>query len=509
MPEELKPHCKKCGTIVTRKHELCRKCSQLGVKKVSEESIQKRRKTLLERYGNEKWINREKIKQTCLERYGVEHSFQSDNNKSKSRKTMQEKYGVEYPAQSKELIEKQKLTCKEKYGVKWSFQSENNKEKTKQTKEEKYGDKNWNNREKAAITCQEKYGVNNPGKAGAIKLSETLSTKDLEFFRNRAIKASHFSIINGLTADSEWEENFIKSHPDCKRGPCVEYEYNNKIHHWNIDFEWRDKLYEIKNPFYFDLNFSQWHPELTWAKWKKGETLDVRWYLWNPLDMTRKFPIEDPLELFRNKCWVGKNKSPWEAWTNYDLRFRAEENFAKQLGFGGNLLKKTLSGRYSINNLILERFTIAKIAPRVTSMSKSEAKKWLLASGFDLSKGVYDPCGGFNGRKEACIELGIKYESYDVNPDLIRLVGHSYRDLITMDPVTTDKIVFTSPPWNDKECWPGSNGSITEIHEKEWWYELIQRKVRAPHYILVNGAENESGRLSGLFGQRNKKVLYV
>jgi hypothetical protein len=481
----------------------------MGVSRQTEESIQKRRKTMRERYGDENWQNREKMRQTCLERYGVEHSFQSENNKKKSRATMLERYGAEYSAQSAELVEKQKRTCMSKYGVEWSFQSENNKKKSRATKKDRYGDESFNNREKAAATCQAVYGVDNAGKAGAIKLSETLSSKDVEFFRTRAMRTSASSIVDGLTADSSWEESFIRSHPGCSRGPCVEYEYEGSTHRWSIDFEWEGKLYEVKNPFFFNLNFPQWHTELTWAKWKKGESLGVRWYLWKPLDMSRRFPVDDELELFRNNCWVGGRKSPYEAWHSPSLRLKAEENFAQQLGRGGNLLRKVLSGRYKMDKLILERFTIAKIAPRVTAMSRTEAKKWLLASGFDLSKGVYDPCGGFGGRRVACGELGVEYEGYDVNPELIRLVGHSYRDLITMSPIDTDRVVFTSPPWNDKECWPGSNGSITEVHEKEWWYELIQKKIRAPHYILVNGAENEPERASGLFGQRRKKVLYV
>jgi hypothetical protein len=303
----------------------------------------------------------------------------------------------------------------------------------------------------------------------------------------------------------QWKQAFIKTHPGCQYGPSIEYEFENKTHIWTVDFEWNGKLYEVVNPSDFD--------EQTYAKWKKGDELhkqkrDIRWYLWSPM-FEAEFPDYGPLENFRMTCSVGRHASPKFAWEDAELRFRAEENLAQQIGFGGQCLKKFLSGKYTPQELIIQRFTIAKIAPRVTSMSASQCKT-LLKDYIPLlkEKGIYDPCGGFGGRKEFAKQIGIEYESYDVNPVLIKEVGHEYRDLITMPAIETGHVVFTSPPWEDKEVWPGSNGSNTEIHDKQWWYDLIREKVKAPYYIFINGAfENEQHKdKTGLFGSRNNMI---
>jgi hypothetical protein len=66
-------------------------------------------------------------KKTCLERYGHEFSTQSEISKQKSRKTKLDKYGSETFVNS----EKAKKTCLEKYGCENVFQDESIKEKIK------------------------------------------------------------------------------------------------------------------------------------------------------------------------------------------------------------------------------------------------------------------------------------------------------------------------------------------------------------------------------------------
>jgi hypothetical protein len=81
----------------------------------------------------------EKKKKTCLEKYGVEHSFQSENNKEKTKKTMLNKYGVEHISKVKEIQDKIKFNNKEKYGVEFPLQSKNIREKAKNTMVERFG----------------------------------------------------------------------------------------------------------------------------------------------------------------------------------------------------------------------------------------------------------------------------------------------------------------------------------------------------------------------------------
>jgi hypothetical protein len=473
-----------------------------------EKKQQKRKHTCLKKYGVEdpskSILIKNKIKKTLIEKYSsIEQSYkiraekmkQTNAKKSEEEKllirekikaTNQKKYGGNAPLCDKKIACQSIITKKERYGDNF----ERIVEKSQQTKLKKYNDKHYNNSTKMI---------------GTIKSIPN-------FYKNKSIKTaqtrSQLKVINGLNVDSTWEQAFIMTHPGCVRGPEIDYEYDGKIHKWCIDFEWEGKFYEVKNPFFFNMNYPKWNPESTWAKWKKSNELhsqgiQIRWYLWKPM-FEANFPDYGELENFRNKCFIGNKKSPYDAWYDPILRFKAEENLAQQIGFGGLCLKKVLQNRYRIIDEIIERFTIAKIAPRVTSMSASQCQS-LFKDYIPLlqQNGIYDPCGGFGGRKEFAQRNNIEYESYDVNPELIRLVGHHFQDLITMNTIKTSKIVLTSPPWNDKEVWPGSNGSITEIHEKEWWYNLIMTKIKASGYIFVNGTDNNH---QGLFGKRNNKI---
>ena len=101
------------------------------------------------RYGDKKYNNKEKNKQTCLERYGVS-SY----------------------TQTKEFYDKVKASNLAKYGVEWGLQSEEIREKGRLTKKEKYDDENYNNREAAKKTTLNRYGVENTKQTESAKLKE-------------------------------------------------------------------------------------------------------------------------------------------------------------------------------------------------------------------------------------------------------------------------------------------------------------------------------------------------
>ena len=153
-------------------------------------SLEKTKKTNLEKYGVEYLSQneniKEKIKKTNLEKYGVEFTFQNEDIKDKIKETNLEKYGVEFVLQSKEIKDKSKKTNLEKYGVDnvskidfikkkkkettfnnygvyYPLQNENIKEKLKFDNLEKYGfeyaTQNKNIKEKTKITNLNKYEV--------------------------------------------------------------------------------------------------------------------------------------------------------------------------------------------------------------------------------------------------------------------------------------------------------------------------------------------------------------
>ena len=107
-----------------------------GIKKDNSKRISKIKKTKLERYGNENYNNREKMKKTNIKLFGVD-SFSKTN----------------------EYKEKTILTNKEKYGCDWVLQNKNIKEKSKKTKLERYGNENYVNVDKRIETNKGKYGL--------------------------------------------------------------------------------------------------------------------------------------------------------------------------------------------------------------------------------------------------------------------------------------------------------------------------------------------------------------
>ena len=114
------------------------KCSGL-----SSDVLEKRRKTVIERYGVDnvsKIIDvKDKIKKTSIEKYGCENPFQNKEVKERFRKTVLDKYGVSNPNQAQEVKEKKKKTYIDRFGVDNPLKCSKIKEKIKQTNFKKYG----------------------------------------------------------------------------------------------------------------------------------------------------------------------------------------------------------------------------------------------------------------------------------------------------------------------------------------------------------------------------------
>lgn len=76
--------------------------------------VDKTKATKLERYGNENYINREKMIKTSIERYGVPNAMQNEEIKNKAKKTNLLKYGYENSSSSEKVKEKIKNSWSEK-----------------------------------------------------------------------------------------------------------------------------------------------------------------------------------------------------------------------------------------------------------------------------------------------------------------------------------------------------------------------------------------------------------
>lgn len=135
--------------------------------------IDKIKKTKLEKYGNESFVNPEKTKKTCIEKYGVDNVSKSDIIKNKIIEVNRKKYGVDYSWQNEEVKEKIRNTNLKKYGVENPSSSEIVKRNREETVYKKYGVFNvFQNKkilDKIINTNLDRYGVEFPRQSFQIK----------------------------------------------------------------------------------------------------------------------------------------------------------------------------------------------------------------------------------------------------------------------------------------------------------------------------------------------------
>jgi hypothetical protein len=140
------------------------------IKEKMPQTLEKMKKTNLERYGSEFASQadsvQQKMKETCIEKYGTECSLQNEEVKEKTKKTNLEKHGVEFAMQSELVQEKRKQTNLERFGCEHASQSEEVKQKIIESNLENHGVPYSGMREdvkqKIVQTNIEKYGVTNP-----------------------------------------------------------------------------------------------------------------------------------------------------------------------------------------------------------------------------------------------------------------------------------------------------------------------------------------------------------
>lgn len=249
----------------------------------------------------------------------------------------------------------------------------------------------------------------------------------------------------------------------------------------------------------------------------------VDYCLTQELPGNAKWPTNHPIW----DCYVGKNISPRDAWNRRDYLIKAVKNIFYMLPrdekFRTRHIKELLNCQMKdgkiINSTIKflqqiqDRFTIAKIAPKVTAISKYSVKKIIDESGIDISNGVYLPMAGFGGIYRAVKSYGdIDVETYDINEKFCHWYGWKQRDMLAQK-VVTDKVCICCPPFGKKyEHWEGTPDDMSDIDFKEW-YHLIKEYVIAPEYIIIGpeidktgtgsnkGVDKDGKKQSGLFAK--------
>lgn len=215
--------------------------------------------TKKELYGDENYVNTEKIKQTTLERhgyecalgnkeikkqgmlnkYGVEHSMQLEECREKTQQTWLKKYGTNEILKINKLKKQGML---DKYGVENAFQSGKIQEKIKQILIKKYGREHYGGRCKMyEIDGQQVQGL------FELKVANWLIENDIKF------KAHHMKGI-------KYKDKYNKMryyYPDFYLPDYCLYLEPHAKYFWDDKFEW--KIQEVKkqiNLFCFDEEYN-------------------------------------------------------------------------------------------------------------------------------------------------------------------------------------------------------------------------------------------------------------
>ena len=145
----------------------------------------KTKRTLLERYGDENYVNIEKCAETKLKLYGTA----SFNNPEKIKTTSIERYGKPSYSQTKAFKEKLKSISQDKWGVDSYFQTEEFKEKAQNTCLEKYGVKSYTQTEeyKNKVNKIREQKIDEDGYVKSKQLNHSPQFLEILYDRDKAI----------------------------------------------------------------------------------------------------------------------------------------------------------------------------------------------------------------------------------------------------------------------------------------------------------------------------------
>ena len=378
-----------------------------------------------------------------------------------------------------------------------AMHDESVKQQVLNTKELLYGDKNYNNKE---------------------KLINTLSKRTDEEIRNITNKSKQTRLL----------KNDGKYFSDESINKIKETTYNR----YGVDsFTKTQQFKEFISAQQFNIQNKQY---------KITESQLVDWCLNNPFPGNNKWTANHPIW----KCYVPGQPSPYDAWYDEKCIRKAVKNMfitldrcineSKEEGFVKRHLyainscvienNKIISSDKRLLELVLARFTIAKIASKVTAISPTDCIKIFDESGIDLSKynGIYVPMAGFGGIVEGykrwlknndSIDKISNIEAYDINKSFCDWYGWKQRDMLESI-IETDKVCIVCPPFGKNyEHWVDSseNGISQDIIDGMAditfikWYELIKKHVKAPAYIIIGPELSSNGRDVNKCGNLFKK----
>lgn len=281
----------------------------------TKESIEKTKKTNLERYGCEYATQskdvQKKRRQTCQEKYGTDYSFQAESVKEKIQQSIYEHYG-EKGLGAAEVREKTIATCQERYGTTNGGASQQAQEKIKKTTLEHYGVESsfqaTEVKDKIKKTCQDKYGVDYASQAEVVKkkiAETTLKKYGVRCQYQRAdlrAKLSNPEVIVKKYETKHKNGTFNASKPEDRCYALLQSIFPNTIRQYRSDlYPFNCDMYVPELDLYIECNFFWSHgghffdennPEdlKTLEKWKSKHTkfYDIAINVWTESDIKKR-----------------------------------------------------------------------------------------------------------------------------------------------------------------------------------------------------------------------------
>lgn len=526
----------------------CDKCKDENKQLDYQKRAEKRKQTVLQKYGVDNVMKLESTKQnlreSMLDKYGVDNARKMQSTIDKARQTNVERYGAISYAKSEEGLQQIQNTMKEKYGAKNFMQSDARfavlpemKEKARQTQIEKYGASHYaksddfkahlSERKKKEYATKLARGTFNTSRP-EIKLRELLVDAFGENDVEEQYKSNKYPFycdfyIHSLDLYIELNVHFTHGHRwyeplnvDCinllseweSRSKCIEKAeyYKNAIETWTIRDVQKRNIARINNLNYLVFWDSELRDVLVWLQ--MGCPIGQDWdkmYSWLPeRDLTygKKHGLTGSVQSFTS---VAKQYQ-WNVFYEQELKLWNENPVKRslllQMYLYYNRMQELGKLPYELSNDdILRAFKISGVYYSYSSFSTklmdTVVKKYGISS-------IYDPCAGWGERLLYCYKNNISYFGVDINKKL----KHGYEQMINDFNMIKQRMVIgdssiyqlsgrvdavlTCPPYGSLEQYSDDGAEIFSDEKfLLWWEDVVSNSLSVqPKYFCFQINEN-------------------